>query len=181
MARFSRLDTLGAVIASGLMPLFHHDDASTARRIAGALEEGGARVIEFTNRGEMALKVFSLLSEDFASRKSSLILGAGSVVGSWIGGRLTDRIGHYDVMVGTLTASGIAFILLQFVKGFLPFCAGIFLAFVATFLIELVSASLAFQLLVSVAGIVTMTAVAHYRTWIRSIGSSSSARSWRTV
>ncbi|MGE0290036.1 MAG: OpgC domain-containing protein [Bradyrhizobium sp.] len=61
------------------------------------------------------------------------------------------------------------------------FCAGIFLAFVATFLIELVSASLAFQLLVSVAGIVTMTAVAHYRTWIRSIGSSSSARSWRTV
>ncbi|MBS0305756.1 MAG: bifunctional 4-hydroxy-2-oxoglutarate aldolase/2-dehydro-3-deoxy-phosphogluconate aldolase [Luteimonas sp.] len=80
MARFSRLDTLGAVIASGLMPLFHHDDASTARRIAGALEEGGARVIEFTNRGEMALKVFSLLSEDFASRKSSLILGAGSVV-----------------------------------------------------------------------------------------------------
>lgn len=60
------------------------------------------------------------------------------------------------------------------------FCAGIFLAFVATFLIELVSASLAFQLLVSVAGIVAMTAVAHYRTWIKAVGSSRS-RSWRTV
>ena len=61
------------------------------------------------------------------------------------------------------------------------FCAGIFLAFVATFLIDLVSTALAFQLLVSVAGIVTMTAVAHYRTWIRNVGSSSNARSWRTV
>ena len=61
------------------------------------------------------------------------------------------------------------------------FCAGIFLAFVAYFLIELVSGSLVFQLLVSVAGIVAMTAVAHYRTWIKAIRSSSSSRSWRVV
>lgn len=61
------------------------------------------------------------------------------------------------------------------------FCTGIFLAFVATFLIELVSSSLAFQLLVSVVGIVAMTAVAHYRIWIRTVGSSSKSRTWRTV
>ena len=61
------------------------------------------------------------------------------------------------------------------------FCAGIFLAFVAHFLIELVSASIAFQLVVSIAGIVAMTAVAHYRTWIKAVRSSSSPRSWRAV
>lgn len=54
------------------------------------------------------------------------------------------------------------------------FCAGIFLAFVATFLIDLVSSSLLFQLLVSTAGILAMIAVAHYRTWIRTLGSSKS-------
>ncbi|MCB0793524.1 MAG: MFS transporter, partial [Flavobacteriales bacterium] len=52
--------------------------------------------------------------------------GAGSVVGSWLGGWLTDRLSHYDVMVGTLLTSGLALILMQFVEGFLPFCAGIF-------------------------------------------------------
>lgn len=60
------------------------------------------------------------------------------------------------------------------------FCAGIFFAFVATFLIELVSSSLAFQLLVSVGGIVAMTAVAQYRIWIKTVGSSR-PHSWSTV
>ena len=61
------------------------------------------------------------------------------------------------------------------------FCTGIFLAFVAHFLIELVSASIAFQLVVSVAGVGAMTAVAQYRIWIKGIRSSSNYRSWRTA
>lgn len=56
--------------------------------------------------------------------------GAGSVAGSWLGGRLADRIGYYTVMVGALSTSAIAFILLQYVKGFLPFCAGVFVLMV---------------------------------------------------
>ena len=61
------------------------------------------------------------------------------------------------------------------------FCTGIFLAFVAYFLIELVSASIAFQLVVSIAGIVAMTAVGQYRNWIKGFGSSSNPGSWSTV
>jgi predicted MFS family arabinose efflux permease len=52
--------------------------------------------------------------------------GLGSVVGSWLGGRLSDRIGFYEVMVGALVTSGLAFFVLQFVQGFLPFCIGVF-------------------------------------------------------
>lgn len=52
--------------------------------------------------------------------------GLGSVLGSWLGGKLTDRIGFYEVMVGALLSSGVMFILLQYVHGFLPFCLGIF-------------------------------------------------------
>jgi len=48
-------------------------------------------------------------------------------VGSWLGGKLADKLGFYDVMIGALFTSGVAFILLQFVHGFAPFCIGIFL------------------------------------------------------
>lgn len=52
--------------------------------------------------------------------------GLGSVLGSWLGGKLSDSIGYYEVMLGSLLASGLGFVLLQFVDGFLPFCVGIF-------------------------------------------------------
>jgi hypothetical protein len=61
------------------------------------------------------------------------------------------------------------------------FCAGIFLAFVATFLIDLVSSSPFFQLLVSVGGIASMTAVAAYKTWIKDVRSTPSVRPVRSA
>lgn len=53
--------------------------------------------------------------------------GLGSVIGSWIGGRLTDKIGYYKVMVFSLITTGILFIALQFLTTFSSFCLGIFL------------------------------------------------------
>lgn len=53
--------------------------------------------------------------------------GLGSVVGSWLGGKLTDKLGYYPVMFWSLVLSGILFVLIQFVESFWGFCAGIFL------------------------------------------------------
>jgi hypothetical protein len=53
------------------------------------------------------------------------------------------------------------------------FCAGIFLSFLGTFIIELVSGSLASQALISLAGISVMVMVATYRTWFMRVRSSS--------
>lgn len=53
--------------------------------------------------------------------------GLGSVVGTWIGGKLTDKIGYYKVMFVSLILTGIFFVLLQYVSTFKGFCAGIFL------------------------------------------------------
>ncbi len=53
--------------------------------------------------------------------------GLGSVVGSWLGGKLTDKIGYYKVMVFSLLTTGILFIALQFLNTFVLFCFGIFL------------------------------------------------------
>ena len=53
--------------------------------------------------------------------------GLGSVGGSWLGGKLTDKIGFYKVMKTSLFLTGILFIALQFINTFWGFCIGIFL------------------------------------------------------
>lgn len=52
--------------------------------------------------------------------------GAGALLGSYGGGKLTDRIGHYDVQFWTLLLSGVFFITLQFASSFTSFCLLIF-------------------------------------------------------
>jgi len=80
MARFTRLDVLNETIRLGLVPVFYHSDLSTAQKIVAACAEGGARVVEFTNRGDNAYRVFSDLVAHFAKADPSVILGVGSVL-----------------------------------------------------------------------------------------------------
>jgi 2-dehydro-3-deoxyphosphogluconate aldolase/(4S)-4-hydroxy-2-oxoglutarate aldolase len=80
MARFTRLEVYQAMLDSGLVPLFYHPDVTVSKNVAAACAAGGARVLEFTNRGDFAFEVFKGLSQSLAAEKSSLILGVGSVV-----------------------------------------------------------------------------------------------------
>jgi 2-dehydro-3-deoxyphosphogluconate aldolase/(4S)-4-hydroxy-2-oxoglutarate aldolase len=80
MARFARLTVLNSMIEVGLVPVFHHDDIETARSIVAALSRGGARAIEFTNRGDHAFEVFSELERYCSSEHPDVILGAGTVI-----------------------------------------------------------------------------------------------------
>ena len=52
--------------------------------------------------------------------------GLGSIVGSWFGGKLTDKIGYYKVMVFSLLVSGFLFIALQLLTTFAAICMGVF-------------------------------------------------------
>ena len=52
--------------------------------------------------------------------------GLGSLVGSWIGGKLTDIFGYYKVMLISLFLTGVFFISLQFLSSFWFVCGGIF-------------------------------------------------------
>lgn len=78
MARFNRLEVYDAILSGGLVPIFYHGDPGVAENVVNACLQGGSRVMEFTNRGEHALKVFSHLSE--ALEHSKMILGVGSVI-----------------------------------------------------------------------------------------------------
>jgi 2-dehydro-3-deoxyphosphogluconate aldolase/(4S)-4-hydroxy-2-oxoglutarate aldolase len=80
MARFTRLEVYQAMFESGLVPLFYNPDVEVSKKVAQACAVGGARVLEFTNRGDFAFEVFKELSQFLAAEKSPLILGVGSVV-----------------------------------------------------------------------------------------------------
>jgi len=90
-------------------------------------------VMTFINRaGTMVVPFMSLyLKEDLGFTLPQIgwamtVFGIGSVIGSWLGGKLTDKIGFYPVIMWSLTVSGIMFILLQFARSFEGFCIGIF-------------------------------------------------------
>jgi len=80
MARFRRLEVLQAMVQSGLVPVFYHQDLEVAKSIAKAVAGGGAKVLEFTNRGDFAYTLFSELVQWGREEIPELILGAGSIL-----------------------------------------------------------------------------------------------------
>jgi len=80
MARHSRLKVLNAMVEIGLIPVFYNPDLGKAKQITKACLEGGARVVEFTNRGDLAYRVFCDLLAWSAQELPEVILGVGSVV-----------------------------------------------------------------------------------------------------
>lgn len=53
--------------------------------------------------------------------------GLGGFVGSWIGGKLTDKIGYHKVMVFSLVATGLLFLWVQQLTAYYHFMFGIFI------------------------------------------------------
>ncbi len=80
MARYSRLEVLNAMVETGLVPVFYSDDLECAKQIVAACAAGGARCIEFTNRGDFAPFVFQELARSFSRSNPQVMLGAGSIV-----------------------------------------------------------------------------------------------------
>jgi 2-dehydro-3-deoxyphosphogluconate aldolase/(4S)-4-hydroxy-2-oxoglutarate aldolase len=79
MARFLRLDVLNKIVELGLVPVFYHSDLEVARQIVAACSRGGAKVVEFTNRGDLAYQVFAELVKHVSRADPEVILGVGSV------------------------------------------------------------------------------------------------------
>ncbi|MFM9006768.1 MAG: MFS transporter, partial [Flavobacteriales bacterium] len=48
--------------------------------------------------------------------------GVGALVGVYVGGRLTDRVGHRPVMVGSLLGGCILFVIASQTPTFIPLC-----------------------------------------------------------
>ena len=87
------------------------------------INRAGAMVIPF-------LSLYLVNAKGFSLPQVGMIMtcfGLGSLTGTWIGGKLTDIIGFYKVIVLSLFLGGVGFILLQFIDTYYGFCIGIFL------------------------------------------------------
>ena len=62
MSRHSRMETLTRIKELGLVPIFNTHDISLAKSIIKACYDGGATVVEFTNRGDRAIDIFKELA-----------------------------------------------------------------------------------------------------------------------
>lgn len=80
MARFKRLQVLNAMVETGLVPVFYHSDIENAKQVAKAADEGGSRLLEFTDRGDHAVEIFAQLETYCRDVMPRLILGVGSIV-----------------------------------------------------------------------------------------------------
>lgn len=80
MARFKRLHVLNIFSSTGIVPLFYHEDVEIVKKVVKACYLGGARVFEFTNRGDYAHEVFSEVNKWAAKECPQMIMGVGSVV-----------------------------------------------------------------------------------------------------
>jgi predicted MFS family arabinose efflux permease len=90
-------------------------------------------LMTFINRaGTMVLPFLSkYLKEDlhFSYSQVGWVMvwfGIGSMLGSWLGGKLSDKIGFYRIMIFSLLASGIALFFLQYITSYIGLCIGMF-------------------------------------------------------
>jgi 2-dehydro-3-deoxyphosphogluconate aldolase/(4S)-4-hydroxy-2-oxoglutarate aldolase len=75
-----RLSVLTALESQGVVPVFYHADPEVCAEVIRACARGGAKAVEFTNRGDFAWETFTALSKQFAQTDPDIIMGVGSIL-----------------------------------------------------------------------------------------------------
>ncbi len=87
------------------------------------INRAGAMVIPF-------LSLYLTDDLDFSLQQVGWIMtsyGLGSFLGAWLGGKLSDQIGYYKVILGSLILTGVSFIGMQYLTSFWSVCIGFFI------------------------------------------------------
>lgn len=79
MARYSRLEVAEVMHNTGLVPLFYNGEIETSKAVLEACYKGGARLLEFTARGDFAHEVFGELNKYALANLPGMVLGVGSI------------------------------------------------------------------------------------------------------
>ncbi|MBR5700344.1 MAG: bifunctional 4-hydroxy-2-oxoglutarate aldolase/2-dehydro-3-deoxy-phosphogluconate aldolase [Bacteroidales bacterium] len=80
MSKFKKIDTIGIIRSTGIVPVFYNADLELTKKVGKACYDGGLRAFEFTNRGDGAHIVFKDLMPFVRTECPGLALGAGTVL-----------------------------------------------------------------------------------------------------
>src|SRR5258706_8599165 len=67
------------IIKQGILPLYFNADETVSVEVLKAIYRAGIKAVEYTNRGEAALKNFKKLTEVRNSEMPGLMLGVGTI------------------------------------------------------------------------------------------------------
>lgn len=79
MSAFRRISVALAMEDTGLVPLFYHPDPQVCREVIASCHAGGAKVFEFTNRGDFAHEIFADVRKWALKELPGMMIGAGSI------------------------------------------------------------------------------------------------------
>jgi 2-dehydro-3-deoxyphosphogluconate aldolase/(4S)-4-hydroxy-2-oxoglutarate aldolase len=79
MAKFTRIEVANVMKETGMVPLFYHPDTDLGKNVLTACYDGGARLMEFTARGDFAFEVFLELNKYAVKELPGMIMGVGSI------------------------------------------------------------------------------------------------------
>ena len=79
MAQFTRIAVSQLMNEQGMVPLFYHEDIELSKKVVSACYKGGARLLEFTARGDFAFEVFNELIKYAIKELPGMVLGVGSI------------------------------------------------------------------------------------------------------
>ena len=79
MSKFTRIEVTQLMQETGLVPLFYHSDIKVCKKVLKACYDGGARLMEFTARGDFAHEVFAELNRYAQKELPEMAVGVGSV------------------------------------------------------------------------------------------------------
>lgn len=79
MAQYSRIEVTHVMKETGMVPLFYHPNIELGKKIMKACYDGGARLMEFTARGDFSFEVFLELNKFAIKELPGMIMGVGSI------------------------------------------------------------------------------------------------------
>jgi len=68
-----------AILQQGILPLYYNADETVSIEVLRAIFKAGIKAVEYTNRGEAALKNFKKLVEVRNSEMADMLLGVGTI------------------------------------------------------------------------------------------------------
>ena len=80
MSKFNKIDTIGIIRSTGIVPVFYNKDAELTKKVVKACYDGGIRAFEFTNRGDGAADVFKEVMAFVRKDCPEMALGAGTML-----------------------------------------------------------------------------------------------------
>ncbi|MBE7640557.1 bifunctional 4-hydroxy-2-oxoglutarate aldolase/2-dehydro-3-deoxy-phosphogluconate aldolase [Salegentibacter sp. BLCTC] len=80
MANYTRITVVETMKKTGIVPVFYSNSLEVCKEVLKTCYEAGARVFEFTNRGDYAHEIFGELNKYALKNLDGMIMGVGSVI-----------------------------------------------------------------------------------------------------